>query len=137
MPTKTRVLVDTNVFVYAYDKSSAYHQRAVTFLSNSSFDCYTSTKNVAEFFAVLSKMNEPFPKVWQFYQSIRANCALLFPTRLSLSIFETLLQKYQPKGNRVFDIEVVSIAVANGLPEVETVNVKDFMGVTEIEVRTL
>ena len=137
MPTKTKALVDTNVFVYAYDQSSVYHRRAVTFLSNSSVDFYTSTKNIAGFFAVLSKMNEPFLKVWQFYQSIRANCVLLFPTRLSLSIFETLLEKYQPKGNRIFDMEVVSIAVANGLPEVATVNVKDFMAGAEITVRTI
>jgi len=47
------------------------------------------------------------------------------------------LQKYQPKGNRVFDLEIVSIAVSNQALEISTVNAKDFAGVIEIAVRPL
>ena len=137
MPTKTKIIVDTNILIYAYDANSLFHQKAVAFLSDSSWDFYVATKNITEFFAVLSKQGEPFPKVFEFYQSISQNAVLLFPDQNSLTVFENLLQKYQPKGNRIFDLEIVSVAMANSVAEIVTVNIKDFTGMSEISVRTL
>jgi len=137
MPTKTKILVDTNVLLYAYDSTSAFYQPAEAFLSDPGWDFYVSTKNISEFFGVLSKQGAPFPKAFQFYQSMLRNATVLFPDPASLAVFEKLLQKYQPKGNRVFDLEIVSIAVANQVSEIATVNIKDFAGVSEITVRPL
>ncbi len=137
MPTKIKTLVDTNVFIYAYDSGSIYHQKAVSLLNNTNLEFYSSSKNVSEFFAVLSKMGEPLAKVFSFYQSIQSNVKLLFPDANSLSIFEALLQKYQPKGNKVFDLEIVSIAINNQVSEISTVNVKDFSNISEIDVRPI
>lgn len=134
---KTKILVDSNVFVYAYDGISAFHQDAVIFLSDPNVDFFSTTKNISEFFAVLSKMHQPFDKIFRFYQDIRRNTTLLFPTDTSLNILEELLKKYQPRGNRIYDMGIVSIALANGIPEIRTVNVKDFSGVTEISVASL
>ncbi len=134
---KTKIWVDSNIFVYAYDANSGFHADAVAFLSTPNFDFYTSTKNISEYFAVLSKQNAPFDKVFRFYQDILQNCTMVFPTKTSLAIFENLLKKYQPRGNRVFDLEIVSMAIASGIPEICTVNVKDFSGVVEITVSSL
>ena len=134
MPTITKILVDTNIFIYAYDTSSIFHQKAVEFLSNDELALCTSTKNVAEFFAVLSKIGQPFVKAYTFYLDIKSNVDLLFPSEGSLSIFEILLQKYQPKGNLVFDLEIVSIALENQVSEIATVNAKDLEGISEITV---
>ncbi|MDO8367333.1 MAG: type II toxin-antitoxin system VapC family toxin [Saprospiraceae bacterium] len=134
---KTKTLLDTNVFVYAYDIESIFHKKAVVFLSDPTVDFYTSSKNISEYFAVLSKMGEPFDRVFRFYQDIRQNTTLLYPSNASLVKFEGLLKKYQPRGNRVYDIEIVSIALANGISEICTVNTKDFSGVTEITVAPL
>jgi len=123
--------------VYAYDANSAFHQKAIVFLSSTIFDFHVSTKNISEFFAVLSKRGEPFSKAFQFYHGIQKNTATLFPDSNSLAVFENLLQKYQPKGNRIFDLEIVSVAVANQIPEIATVNLKDFSGIAEITVRPL
>lgn len=133
MPT-TKVLIDTNILVYAYDGNSVFHAKAVAFLSDPAFDFYISTKNVSEFFAVLSKQLAPFDLVFKFYQAILANATMLYPNKSSLTIFETLLHKYQPKGNRVFDLEIVSIALANSISEIATANGKDFFGVSEVSV---
>jgi hypothetical protein len=51
-----------------------------------------------------------------------------------LDIFEILIKKYNPHGNRVYDIEVVSLMLASELIKVATVNIDDFKNVTEIEV---
>jgi predicted nucleic acid-binding protein len=132
-----RVFIDTNVLVYAYDANSIFHERANAFLLNTSLDFYVSSKNISEFFAVLTKLNEPFANIFQFYQDIRLNTTLLFPDNTSIVIFETLMKKYQPKGNRIFDVEIVSIAVANGISEIATVNTKDFLSITEISVLSI
>lgn len=99
MPTKIKKLVDSNVLVYAYDKNSIFHQKATAFLSNPAFEFYVSTKNISEYFSVLSKFGEPFAKAFQFYQSIKSNAIVLYPDHNSLPLFETLMDKYQPVGN--------------------------------------
>ncbi len=134
---KTNILVDSNILVYAYDMNSSFHDRAVALLSNPSFKFHIGTKNITEFFAVLSKMKAPFDKIFIFYSDTVRNSTILFPDTTSLLIFERLMQKYQPRGNRVFDMEIVSIAIANGIQEIHTFNVKDFEGVTEITVVSL
>lgn len=134
---KTNILIDSNILVYAYDSRSSFHAMAVALLSDASFSLHVSTKNISEFFAVLSKMGEPFDKIFLFYQGIIKNTAILFPEAASLAIFERLLQKYQPRGNRIYDIEIVSVAIANGIREIHTLNIKDFAGVTEINVVSL
>jgi predicted nucleic acid-binding protein len=105
-----KILIDTNILIYAYDSQSAFHQRAVAILSKSENELYVTTKNIAEFFAVLTKLSEPYQKISEFYESIKSNSILLYPDHNSLVIFENLVRKYQPVGNRVFDIEIVSIA---------------------------
>ena len=137
MPTKTDVLLDTNVLVYAIDKGSPFHAQASALLNNQNFNFFIPTKVISEYFAVCSKLGIVFSDALVLYRSVCQNTQILFPNANSLAIFERLLQKYQPKGNRVFDLEIVSIAVANQVPEIATVNVKDFAGIAEIAVRPL
>jgi len=129
-----KILIDTNILIYAYDSQSAFHQRAVALLSKSGNELYVTTKNIAEFFAVLTKLSEPYQKIFEFYESIKSNTILLFPDPNSLIIFENLLRKYQPVGNRVFDIEIVSIALSNQIPTIATINTKDFSRISEISI---
>jgi predicted nucleic acid-binding protein len=102
-------LVDTNILIYAYDSASVFHRQAMTFLQDTDINLYITSKNISEFFAVLTKQDEPFSKIFLFYEDIIYNSTLLFPNQKSLDILENLLQKYQPRVNRVFDIEIVSI----------------------------
>jgi len=132
-----KILLDSNILVYALEQSNPYHQKAEALILNAGFDFFVTTKNISEYFAVCSKLDVPSDKSWSFYESLCLNAEILFPTQTSLGIFETLLKKYQPRGNRVYDIEIVSIALANGISEICTVNVKDFSGVTEITVAPL
>jgi predicted nucleic acid-binding protein len=127
-------LVDTNILIYAYDSASVFHRQAMTFLQDTDINLYITSKNISEFFAVLTKQDEPFSKIFLFYEDIIYNSTLLFPNQKSLDILENLLQKYQPRGNRVFDIEIVSIALSNGIDTVATINEKDFKSITEISL---
>lgn len=132
-----KILLDSNILVYALEESNPYHQKAKALILNPNLDFFVTTKNISEYFAVCSKLNIPFDKTWAFYGSLCQNAGILFPNQTSLGIFDGLLNKYQPRGNRVYDMEIVSTALANGIPEIRIVNVKDFSGVTEIVVSSL
>jgi predicted nucleic acid-binding protein len=127
-------LVDTNILVYAYDSRSIFHRQAIAFLQDTNIELYITSKNISEFFAVLTKQGELFSKIFLFYEDIIYNSTTLFPTEQSLHILENLLKKYQPRGNRVFDVEIVSIALANSINTIATINEKDFNTITEISL---
>jgi len=55
--------------------------------------------------------------------NLKENCNILKPTDRSLDVFETLIKKYKPRGNRVYDIEIVSIMLANEIKKVATANI--------------
>lgn len=95
---------------------------------------FITTKNISEFFAVCSKLKLDFDKTFGFYADIKEYFTILKPDDLSLSKFEILLKKYQPKGNRVYDIEIVSIMLANNLKRIITANIIDFIDISEVEL---
>ena len=59
---------------------------------------------------------------------------VLFPNNKSIDIFKSLCKKYKPHRNQVFDMEIVSILLANGLNVIATFNHKDFKHITEIQI---
>ena len=131
---KTKLLIDSNIFIYAYDINSPFHPKAKQILMDTEYKIFTTTKNISEYFAVLSKQNAPFALVWKFYEDLKNNTVIIFPNAESLSVLEQLLQKYQPRGNKVFDIEIASIALSHQIDTIATFNTKDFDGISEISV---
>lgn len=128
------VLIDTNVLIYGLDKSSLYHQPAAAILTLPDLDLFVTTKNISEFFAVTSKLKLPVKVCQEFYKDLKINTTILFPTEESLTIFEQLTRHYHPIGNQVYDMEIVSIMLANEVTQVATFNHKDFKGIKEIQI---
>lgn len=137
MPMKTDILVDTNILIYAYDSESPFHIRASAVLTNTDYILHTTTKNVSEYFAVLSKQNQPFTKVWTFYEDLKHNAQILMLTAKSFIEFEKMIQKYQPCGNKVFDVEIASIGLSHNINTIATVNSKDFDNMSEMIVLSI
>ena len=128
------IIVDTNVLIYGLDQGSAYHQSASQILSNPSNQLYIPSKVISEYFAVCSKLNISFNNTWSFYHQFKKNSTFLYPDVNSLQEFETLLQKYQPKGNRIFDLEIISVTLANQISTIATANIGDFQSISEITI---
>jgi predicted nucleic acid-binding protein len=128
------VLLDTNVLIYALDRSSVFHKNAIPFFESNSYNLFTSTKSISEYFAVTSKLKLDFGICFGFYTEIRKNISILKPSEQSLDIFEKLIQKYKPQGNRVYDTEIVSIMLANNLKSIVTANTSDFKSIDEIQI---
>ena len=130
----TKILVDTNVLIYGRDQTSAFHNDAVDILLDNSTELYITSKIVSEYFAVCTKLGIKEGDIWSFYEELRRNTSLLYPNFESIAHFEELTKKYKPIGNRVFDMEIVSVMLANEITKIATANTKDFIGITEIEL---
>jgi len=128
------ILLDTNILVYAFDETSEFHQKSADLFLSEDNNLFIATKNISEFFSVCSKLNLDLNKTFGFYSDLKENSIILKPTDNSLEIFENLIKKYKPRGNRVYDIEIVSIMLANELKKIATANIDDFKNISEIEV---
>jgi predicted nucleic acid-binding protein len=130
----TKLLIDTNILIYTVDEKSVFNTRARQILQDPGVSIFITTKSISEFFAVCTKLKYKQEIILGFYNELKNNTSILFPNENSLDIFETIFNKYKPVGNRVFDMEIVSIMLANGITKIATFNTKDFIAVNEIEL---
>lgn len=129
-----KVGVDTNVFVYTLDNSSPHHVKCDSFLKDTENELFTTTKNISEYIAVCTKIGVSREKMNGMFDEIKNNVTILYPTEDSLKTFEQLNEKHQPKGNRVYDVEIVSVLTTNNVNKIATVNLDDFKNISEIEL---
>jgi predicted nucleic acid-binding protein len=136
----SRMLLDTNILVYALDEDSRFHVRASQIIHGDKEELFTTSKNLSEFLSVVTR---PLPKAVSVPQALQALdeitsvVTVLFPTPSSFRIFRDLLSRYEPVGLRIHDMEIVSIALDNEISQIVSVNKKDFERIEEVRIRTL
>jgi len=128
------ILVDTNILIYGIDESSEFHKRSKEILTGDKFNLFITSKNVSEYFAVCTKLKIDKEIVLGFYNDIKKNTIILYPNDNSIKKFEMLVKKYFPTGNRVYDLEIVSVMLANDVKYLATFNTKDFDNIKEISL---
>ncbi len=128
-----KCLIDTNIFVYDLDADSLFNANAHRILTSKN-DLFTTHKNITELFAVLSKFQVSYEIILSYYHDIRKNVQILYPDEESLLHFESLANKYQVKGNEIYDLEIVSIMLTHQIKTVATFNTKDFEGIANLNV---
>jgi len=94
-----KVLVDTNILIYALDDKSEFHSSALAVLQHKDYRIYICTKNISEFFAVCTKLKYTQGAIFDFYEDVKTSTDILYPDSNSLRLFESLLMRYQPRGN--------------------------------------
>ncbi len=130
-----KILLDTNVLLYAMDRSSKYHKISISILENTEYKLFVSTKNIAEMFAVCSKKNISKQIVFKFInKTILQICTLLYPDNRSFEKFIQIISEKNIKGNKVYDMEIASISIVNRLDAIATFNHKDFKIINEISI---
>jgi len=132
-----KIGVDTNIFIYTLDNSSPYHKICDNFLKDTENELFTTTKNISEFFAVCTKIGVEKEKILGLFNEIKTYVTILYPNQNTLKKFEILFEKYHPKGNRVYDIEIISMLTTNKINKIATINIDDFKYVSEIEIVNL
>jgi predicted nucleic acid-binding protein len=126
-------LIDTNVFVYDLDADSMFNTDAHRILTSEN-SLFTTHKNITELFAVLSKIQVNYDIILNYYHDITKNIQILYPNEESLLHFESLANKHRVKGNRIYDLEVISIMLTHQINTVATFNTKDFEGIADLKV---
>ena len=130
-----KILLDSNILLYAMDKKSKYHTISINILENKKYELFVSTKNIAEILAVSSKIKIDKTLVLNFIDNIIFKVSnLIYPNKESFNQFLKIIKNYNIKGNQVYDMEIASIMLVNGINTIATFNHKDFREISEIEI---
>ena len=130
-----KILIDTNVLLYAMDISSKYHEVSVRILENEKYELFISLKNISELISVNSKKEVNKKITLDFItETILEISELIFPNENSFAEFLKIISKYEIKGNKVYDMEIVSIMLAHGIGTIATFNHKDFQEIDKINI---
>ncbi len=130
-----KILIDTNILLYALDSHSKFYKTSRDILENKNYRLYISTKNIAEVFAVSSKMGLDKSHIISYLtEDILPVCTLIYPNRKSFQVFLKIISDYEIKGNKVFDMEIASMLLANKIYMPASFNYKDFENIKEINI---
>lgn len=128
---KTKLILDTNILVYGLNEDSKYFSKIRDVLDTNRYSLFITSKTISEFVSVLSKLKR-YDVLENELPTILNQFKIIFPNKRSVHIFQELVKKYKPVGNRVFDIEIVSIMLSKKINKLFSFNIKDFQDVEEI-----
>jgi predicted nucleic acid-binding protein len=131
------VLLDTNILLYAIDEESKYFKSVQGLLNTETINFYTTSKNLSEFLSVVTRIPNSsitMEKALFILNDFHNSFEILYPTEESNIIFIDLLKKYTPRGLKIHDFEIISIALSNNITSIATINKKDFEHIEEIKL---
>ena len=130
-----QVVIDTNLLIYHLDKDSKYYNVSNKIFTNPDFELFITFKNISEFCAVVTKYKIIEEKLLETeLDNLLNSFNILLPNERTIDIFTKLFKKYKPEGNRIYDIEIVSIMLSNEIKKIATINKKDFTASNEIDI---
>lgn len=132
-----KVLLDTNVLVYAFNVSSPKHKLARELVTGGGW--VVAQQNLLEFLRVVT--HPVYAKKvgsglgMEFVERLVEGVEVIYPTDLTWEVFRFLEQKYKRvKGNLVFDTYLVATMLSWGVRKIVTDNEKDLGMFEEVEV---
>ena len=139
-------LIDTNVLVYAADKTSKLHLGAKNIrdlgISGKKNLCICP-QILEEFFAIVTDpkrvKNPRNPKevIKEIEKYIKSrNIIKIYPKEDVMIHIISLLKKYDIKKQEIFDTQLVATMLSNGVRRIYTFNKEDFKKYKEIKVIT-
>lgn len=137
-------LMDSNILVYAADKRSPYHPKAKAFrdkaVRGEIAACVSSTV-LTEFYAVVTdtkRVANPLnpSQALKEIEAYQRTLPVLYPTTIAMGKLGDLIEKYQIKGQDIFDAFIVATMLEHGVDRIYTANRKHFERYKEIHVET-
>ena len=134
--------LDTNILVYAADRSSPLHAQAVEIRDRAAAEresvclCFPV---LLEFFAVItcpSRVRHPLSteEAWQEVNVYLNAFRMLYPNEGTWRRLSDLLMRYGIARQGVFDALIVALMLQHGVTGIYTANRRDFARFSEIEV---
>jgi predicted nucleic acid-binding protein len=129
-----KVLVDTNVLIYAKDESSKFNKAAMEILTGED-ELFLTSKNLTEYFSVVTKGDKPLltpEEAWKDIEEFASIATVLNPSSDSYMKLRELVNNYNPKGLKIHDNEIAAISLSNGINRIATFNVVDFERIPDL-----
>jgi len=144
MTTSDYALLDSNVLVYAADNASPYYKSSKILrdkgIKGEILLC-VCPQVLMEFFAVITdskRVENPIASseaIKEVEKYLAATYILkIYPHQNSFQKLTELIKKYKVKRQAVFDLQLVSTALTNGINKIYTFNISDFSKFKEINV---
>lgn len=130
---KIKLVLDTNILIYGINEESRYFEEIKRVVQNPRYHFFVTSKQISEFICVLSKLGR-YDVIENELPLILNKFKVIFPNKRSLQIFRDLINKYKPVGNKVFDIEIVSIMLSKRIKNLYSINLRDFNDIEEIKL---
>lgn len=131
-------LIDSNILVYAINKSSPKHKKAQGFIEKNIEILAISHQNILETLRILThpKFSNPMKieKAIEAVENISRECLIISPDYKTHNVALELIRKYSLSSDMVFDAYLAATALSNGIYEIATDNEKDFRKFKEISV---
>ena len=137
-------LVDTNILVYRADQDSTFHLPLVNLISRGLKGevllCLTP-QNLTEFYSVMTNPRrvanpispvEARVEIERYLQS--QNIRKIYQTADLIPTLLKLIDKYPPKRQQIFDLQLIATMLVNNITRIYTFNAKHFQPYQEIEV---
>lgn len=148
MTTSNPVLFDTNVLLYAQDKSSeffAHAQRAHQLVIDGELEACVSLQNLMEFLSVVTnpkRVRRPLSHTVAIREAKKyleeSVFSVIYPSSSTIHHLQTLLGDWKKSDPRhIYDLQLVATMMSNEIATIVTVNVKDFCQLPNIEVLDL
>ena len=147
IPESERVLIDTNVLVYATfeDFEPEKHIRCLEILNElnqSENQLFVSSQVLREFYAIVTN-SKIFPKPLTIKQALHKireflmRFSLVIEKETTLHVLISLLERYAVSRQKIHDMNIVATMVDSGIFHLFTYNVQDFTQIREIQLLQL
>lgn len=126
--------IDTNILVYAHDKSSPFNRKAVSFIETKMnkeiSDFCIPSQVISEFINAITRNSLPNPLTLKESIGVVRNyldfgITIINPKETQTQTFLDVLSKVKTR-KKIFDVVLASSLKDNNIEEFYTVNVKDF-----------
>ena len=135
-------IIDTNIYVYAIDQLSPFHEAANKFVSHM-FEkrlAVLTPQIMLDLFNVLSSQAKTESQLSKFSSIIELYYSefiqqFVFPTEFTgLNAVRFAAKQGINKRNKLFDYYLAQTAIENGINTLYTRNVKDFIEFSQLEI---
>jgi predicted nucleic acid-binding protein len=133
--SKQRVLIDTNILVYAFNDKSSQHGESIRFLETNigAYRYCLAYQNLVEFYSLVTgnkSVDNPLTSQ-QAAEEVRNYVAdgvyeIILPKLSTIKTVGTLLEKYPARGPEIHDVHLAAVMLDNGVDAICTYDSKIF-----------
>lgn len=136
MITKPKILLDTNILIYlSYTESKFKIKNLDSLFKDNAI--FIADRSLLEFYRVytssLKQSVDDTINIIDFYQNSPA-CIVLQATNYSNQLTFKLAQDHQAKSGKIFDLNILAMAIENEINFLYTKNIKDFPETKQLEI---